>query len=482
MKKLSVNPNFIFLIVFTALLSACNTTPSAPVNKGEMVEYFADNALSTPLAIVQHPAGIYKDGVTYVSYQGPLTDPYVAAYHHQTKQWQGPFQAGESDLGRMNKKKPDNHGKPTMLIDELGYIHIFFGGHGGSPKDGKNLLGNYNSGRNKHVVSKRPGDISEWQELKNISVFGTYNQAIKMDNGDIYLIYRHGAHRSDWVYQKSTDHGRTFEAPVSFLKHKPHETKNNHDSWYVWATRGHNDDIIMSYDYHVCPNDTRARGHIPVRHDLYYMVFNTKNNTWRNVQSEPLSIPVTRQVADAKTLVTRTGGDDMWTFNGSAHLDQQGNPHLSINIGKDMGKPWGGSKQTRYYRWTGESWVGGNLVNPKQHKSKGSEGDFIIHSPTDIQFTLAYQEKNNDAIVADFHSQDGGKTFVKGQELLKRSDVSWSVSSLIENAHPDARILVAERPKGTQWRKIYLLGDNGPVKRAKSEALVLKEADKVIFK
>ena len=153
MKKLMSKPVLAMSLLY--LLCGCQGTQSSFTEPVEMVEYFADNALSTPLAIVQHPAGIHKNGITYVSYQGPFTDPYVAAYNHNTKQWQGPFQAGESDLGRMNKKKPDNHGKPTMLIDDLGYLHIFFGGHGGSPKDGENLLGNYNSGRNKHVVSAR---------------------------------------------------------------------------------------------------------------------------------------------------------------------------------------------------------------------------------------------------------------------------------------------------------------------------------------
>ncbi|EWH08846.1 hypothetical protein DS2_15344 [Catenovulum agarivorans DS-2] len=475
MKKLIKHVVPLFTVAIFSMLIGCKSIQQAPViEEVEMVEYFADNALGTPVAVVQHPAGIHKDGITYVSYQGPLTDPYVAAYNHNTKQWQGPYQAGESDLGRLKskRKKPDSHGKPTMLIDDLGYIHVFFGGHGGSREHGENLLGNYNSGRNKHVVSKRPGDISEWQELKNISVFGTYNQALKMDNGDIYLIYRHGAHRSDWVYQKSTDHGRTFAEPVSFLKHKPHEERDMHDSWYVWATRGQNDDIIMGYDYHYCWNG-HPRGHIPERHDLYYMVFDTKNNSWRNVKSEPLSIPVTRQIADEKTLVARTGGDDMWTFNGTAHLAPNGYPHLSINVGKDTGQPWGGAKQTRYYSWTGKAWIGGHQVNNQLSQNRGSEGDFVIESNNKVKFTLAYQEKNNDAVVADFHSQNGGQSFSKGHELLRINGVSWSVSSLIQDAHPDARILVAAREKGTQWQKVYLLGDNGPIKRVKSEALVL---------
>ncbi|WP_197068501.1 hypothetical protein [Photobacterium gaetbulicola] len=73
-----------------------------------------------------------------------------------------------------------------MIIDDLGYIHIFFGGHGDSARHGENPLGDVHDGRNKHIVSKKPYDITAWIELDNIPPFGNYNQAIKMDNGDIY--------------------------------------------------------------------------------------------------------------------------------------------------------------------------------------------------------------------------------------------------------------------------------------------------------
>ena len=157
------------------------------------------------MAVVQQPAGIHHEGVTYVSYQGPLEDPYVASYNHDTGDWKGPFKAGVSEMGKdpNRPKKIDNHGKPTMIIDDEGFIHIFYGGHGGMPIHGENKLGNHHYGRNKHSVSRSPLDITQWEDLDTITPFGTYNQAVKMDNGDIYLFYRHGAHRSDWTYQKS---------------------------------------------------------------------------------------------------------------------------------------------------------------------------------------------------------------------------------------------------------------------------------------
>ena len=469
-----------FAASLSIFVSSCSTEHSStlPTNTtqatGETVDYFANDAIGNALAVVQHPAGVHRNGVTYVSYQGPLEDPYVAAYNHQTNEWQGPFKAGTSALGKDPKSsKIDNHGKPTMVIDDLGYIHVFFGGHGGLPEHGKNLLGNTHSGRNAHVVSKKPYDITSWEELDNIHVFGTYNQAVKMDNGDIYLFYRHGAHRSDWVYQKSTDHGRTFAEPVSFLKHKRRDDIKAVDSWYAWVGKGQGDDIIVSYDYHVCwDGNANERGHTTERHDAYYMVFNTKNGTWRNVQGDNLNIPVTREMADEKTLVARTGKD--WTFNGSAHLDTNGHPHIATSIGKDLGDKTGGPKQTTYFRWTGNEWSNGNIVNAQSRiDNTDTRGDFIVNSPNNVSFLLGYEEKN-DGVIAYMNSNDDGKTFTKGKELLRRPGANWALTSIIENAHPDARIIVGEKLKNSSWRKVYLIGDNGPVKRLAAQANTVK--------
>jgi hypothetical protein len=127
-------------------------------------------------------------------------------------------------------------------VDNAGYIHVFFGGHGGLPEQGTNAFGNTHKGRQTHIVSKRPRDISSWEVLDNVSPFGTYNQTVKMDNGDIYLFYRHGAHRSDWVYQKSTDNGRSFAPEVLVLKHLVHDGDPViHDSWYAWFAKAPGD-------------------------------------------------------------------------------------------------------------------------------------------------------------------------------------------------------------------------------------------------
>lgn len=471
--------HFSFGVVATSLiaLSACGASPvtgsaasAADSASGEMSDHFAENGLGNAVAVIQHPAGEHLNGITYLSYQGPKEDPYVVSYNHEEREWSGPFKAGVSIMGKdpNRRKKIDNHGKPTMIIDNAGYIHVFFGGHGGLRElHGDNPRGNHHYGENKHVVSKRPLDITEWEELDTIPPFGTYNQVVKMDNGDMYLFYRHGAHRSDWVYHKSTDNGRTFGEPVSFLKHKRRTDMPAEDSWYPYVTKGMGDEIIVNFDYHLCWDNAGApdaRGHTANRQDIFYMVFDTGKNTWRNIQGELLPMPLTREVAEEKTLVARSG--ELWSFNGPVTLDNKGYPHIGITMGPDLGvSKTGGPKEMRHYRWTGSEWVGGKAgVLPI------ANGAIRADDPTDVRFVLASND-DGEGIVSWWDSKDGGQTFTKTRELLRRSSPSFAISSFIRNAHPDAQIMVAERLRGDDRRNMYLLGENGIVTRRKSETV-----------
>ena len=142
----------------SAILSGAEQ--AAQIAEHDTVNYFAENGFGRPLHTLQHPSGEYYKGITYLAYQGPQEDPYVCAYNHLTKVWTGPFKAGTSTLGkRPNLKNPgkiDNHGRPALLVDGKGYIHLIFGGHGGDSDLGNNSLGAYGSGKHTHLVSKRP--------------------------------------------------------------------------------------------------------------------------------------------------------------------------------------------------------------------------------------------------------------------------------------------------------------------------------------
>ncbi len=424
----------------------------------QMEDYFSDDALGNPIGTLQHPSGEYYKGVTYLAYQGPLEDPYVCAYNHRTGKWTGPVKAGVSLMGKSRgstpPKKIDNHGKPAMVIDSQGYIHLMFGGHGGHFSLGKNLYGRPGGGRQIHVVSRKPEDISEWEVLDNVSPFGTYNQFVKMDNGDIYLFYRHGSHRSDWVYQKSTDDCRNFAPEVSILKHKSrNEDPNVHDTWYAWFTKGQGNTIITTYNYHPC----LVSGHLTSRYNGYYMQMDCKDGSWWNVLGEELTVPVTKEHADEKTIVRNTGEER--TRIGTCRMDEEGNPHVTVREGSPA--------QMIYYRWTGDHWLGPIDVTGL---AQSQDGDMMVESPNEIRILLN-AKGSGVGEVAWWESIDGGQTWKKGDSLIRLPENGFRLTSIIRNGHPDARIMASGSggAGNSEFKKIFLLGDHGPVRRAEKE-------------
>ena len=88
-----------------ALLASFQSGAQAETGTSDAVDYFTNKGFSNTVGTMQHPSGEYFEGVTYVAYQGPLEDPYVAAYDHESGKWAGPFKAGVSIMGKDPKRK-----------------------------------------------------------------------------------------------------------------------------------------------------------------------------------------------------------------------------------------------------------------------------------------------------------------------------------------------------------------------------------------
>jgi hypothetical protein len=436
-----------FWVRLSLLLALATLTATA-----DPVDNFADNGFAKPVSTLQHPNAEYFNGVTYMAYQGPHEDPYVCAYNHKSGQWSGPFKAGTSQLGKTpdptDRDKVDNHGRPALLVDNDGYIHLIFGGHGGLSSLGNNLLGTPGSGRQMHVVSKNPEDISSWEVLDNITPFGTYSQFVKMADGDIYLFYRHGSHRSDWVYQKSTDNCRTFSPEVSILKHKMRYTLNTHDSWYAWFHEGKGDTIAVTFNYHPC----QILGHDSIRLNAYYMKMNCADESWENVKGKPLAMPITKEYADEMTLACDTG--DVGIRRVTLRLDAAGFPHLLHRRASEL---------IRFY-WNGKAWQE-SVVFTKDYKV--TDADFKIESPEVIRMLVTARAGHRNE-VSWWKTENGGQSWEKERTLMANStNTDYLMGAFARNAHPDARVVVSEINPNQEnlYRKVFLLGDKGPVQR-----------------
>ena len=436
-----------FLLLPNPFTAVVHTEPSETVT----LEYFAENGYDKPVKAMQHPCAEYYKGVTTIAYQGPHEDPYVCAYDHTADQWTGPVKAGVSLLGDKyppGKPDVDNHGRPALIVDNQGYIHLVFGGHGGHRGLGENPLGAVGSGRQTHVVSKHPQDISEWQQLDNISPFGTYSQFVKMDNGNIYLFYRHGSWRSDWVMQKSTDNGRTFTPPRSILKHKQRKDNPNiYDTWYAWFRKGRGETIHALINYHLC----RVKGHTSERYNIYYMQMHADSEIWRTVTGEPLTLPVSKEQADKKILVFNTGNEQ--TRIRTCNADINDDPHLLFLK----------SGEFCYSRWLGSGWQDPVTVS---NDYEVDFGDLEVDSPRRARVILAETDSQESRICWWF-TKNGGQSWKKEVCLMRRPHARFDISAIILNAHPDALLVAAEKNerKAGLLRRLYLLGDRGLVRR-----------------
>lgn len=434
-----------------------------------------------------HPVGEYFEGVTYLAYQGPHEDPYVCSYNHTSKQWKGPIRAGINLMGFYPDRPTltDDHGRPTLTMTSDGHIHLFYGGHGGDPSFEKDLYpnqyGDTHEGRNTHVVSTFPRDISQWHEVPDVSVYGSYAQSAKMDNGDIYVFVRHGAHESDLTYQRSTDGGRTFEPEVSILKCKDtkkrdcakpgppcpnKDAKRSVDSWYAHFVKGpsgtHKSHIIgCCFNYHLHENP----GHGHFHYNGYYMELDTRDGRWRNIHGETLSSPVTKEEADEHALV-QNSGDSILDINTCA-FDASGTPHIS----------WRNKSFIGYWKWqpAQRRWLGPTALRvegshnfaflPNGNEPEGhTQAIWWSIENNESQGKLAYWQSVDD------ESTDVGLTWTRSRVLLEGTH-NMQLSESLRNAHPDARVLVTDRGVDhDMYHRIFLVGDNGPIPRIAQEA------------
>lgn len=453
------------LAVLCALTPASFAPAQAQADSSETVPYFTDNGFGNSLLSTN---GVHHEGITYVCYQGPLEDAWVASYNHETGEWTGPFLAGVSLMGKdPTRARIDDHGQPSMVLDDAGHLHLAYGGHGGTRETGVNPLGNTHYGEQRHVVTTRPLDITEWELLDNVSPFGTYSQFIKMDNGDLYLIYRHGVHRSNWVYQLSRDNGRTFDEPVSFLKSQRNRELDAVDSWYPYFIKAPGDRIIARVDHHTCRDSPAHNGE---RSHGYFIQMSTRDHVWRNVKGEALPSPMTKDIMDRHAKAVDTGDD--FVHGGPVALDSEGNPHFILYRTQDTKPYHGGEKTIFHYRWDGERWLENELdALPK------TKVDMEVGAPNEVSLLVAGFNDENFGQVARWESTDGGATFEQGRIYYSRKGAHLRLSRPIVNAHPDARFMAA-RAQRSDYSYIFLLGDSGEIERDLEGASVQTDAQR----
>lgn len=283
-----------------------------------------------------HPEAIYdsESGKTIVAYQGIGMNPFVAAYDQDAKTWDPPVQVG------VNPLDSDAHGGPSLVIDNDGYIHVFYGAHGGY------LL---------HARSASPHDPTAWEDLGKLSVtqvsgettravnvLATYPQPSLESSGSIRLFYRSFVKDDtygDWYSVTSTSGVGTWSQPEVALMGEPGE-----EGWYADFVR--DEDTNDTYAGFLLRDLAANQTDYFVRRNVYFMRRDAATGTWFNAAGE--SVPDTRtlEYMDQTCLVWDSG--DAWVNQVVVEPTPDG-PALMFVTGSELPEP---AYEWRFIRWS----------------------------------------------------------------------------------------------------------------------------------
>lgn len=319
--------------------------------------FFDDGGTSQPTHDVKEwSARYYADvNMTVFVWHGNSLDPYATALDHDTDTFAPVTQVGTNDL------EDDDHGAPTIVRDDTGTLHVFFGEHSTVPGGGL-----------QHATSDNPNDVTAWTEQANIqpdfdqSYINPHNY-----NGDLYLLYREDEDPRNLARMSSTDDGETWSSPTeitdltgNFWSYPTSTILDGQQIHTVWVER---DRSIT---------DTNEQWQ-----EIYYGKYDLVNNEWEAANGTVVSEPLTETEANNNFLVFDPAVNSEPTTFADLDIDGNGDPH--ILFGWNNGTEWG------WYHtyWSGSSWSSETKITTKG----GQFGRSAIeaNSPSDISTWLS---------------------------------------------------------------------------------------------
>lgn len=285
-------------------------------------DYFEDNANMLPWNDLNVNNGFYYNGRTYIVYNGVNNEAMITYYDHNLESWGDIVEVGGPKLSVNN-----NHGTPTITVDDRGYIHVIYGGHVSNTMT--------------HRVSTLPEDISSWRTQDDIFINGTYVMTHKLDDGSIYFLHRGGGHPDSWQYQRGTlpttgDGPLTFSSPVKLL-----DAVNGSKAFYTWSRKGKDGAIHIIFIHH-----DHTRCSLDARKNLYYvkMVQGDDGSVrYYNGEGEEVTdlAPFTMDEANQKLKIFDSNGRTVYgnTIYLEETADGQYRPHIFANV-NTYGDTW----------------------------------------------------------------------------------------------------------------------------------------------
>jgi hypothetical protein len=275
---------------------------------------FADNGIDYPFHTLGiSPAAYYYNGKVYIAWQGPGHDPYITTYTVSGGTWATPVQVGTNPLTN------DHHGAPAVIVDNSGYIHVFYGNHNGPFE---------------YAKSTNPEDISAWTAQTDVGSGHSYANLVKAADGTIYLFCR-GSGAVSYGYRSSADAFASFTTFVGFeAGFTPYTGQFVYDAA--------NNRVHFAFYIYVASTVKRI--------GIYHAYLDLDDGHVYSMAGTDLGTSMTRAEANASCGVYASG--TLQTQTPGLALDSSGNPHLIFAAEQSDGMyDW------LYTYWNGSAWA-----------------------------------------------------------------------------------------------------------------------------
>jgi len=357
------------------------------------------------------PSAYYYNGKSYFVYQGDSTtsgsllNPYILCYDHSTTTVSGPVKVGT------NPMTTDNHGAPCIIVDNSGYIHVFYGAHISALK---------------YAKSTNPEDISSWTAQSDIGSDITYPNLLKDgSSGIIYML-----HRGVVATGNGAEYIRTSaDAFASATKIIDFGSQSN-----IYVSKPYLDEssgrIYIAWNYH----DMTA---LNIRSNIYCAYYNISDGNMYALDDTNLGSVVDKTEANNYCLVYDSHTAGLQVTDTTVTLDSSGNVLILSVTEISSGEYW-----TTFHKYSGGSW------SSKVDVRKGAGYQTVVFADPD--------GSNIDALL--FGNVDNPPDVRGGNpEIWRYNGTSWSKVKTLMTMNDYGRLFrggeyVNNRPStGPRW-------------------------------
>lgn len=304
----------------------------------------------------------------------------------------------------------DDHANPSVMQLPDGRVVIFFSAHGGT----KNSPIYY-------AVSRRPADITAWEEVKQVDpkmegrlgVCYTNAAMLSAENNRTYLFFRGRNFKPTYIY---SDDLKTWSEPVTLVVNDTQYGAGGRP--YMKVTTNHKNKIFFAFtDAH--PRDRATNS-------IYFAMYKDGKLCGADgrVIAESMSAAITPSQADKVYDATKTF-DKAWIWDVA--FDRHENPVLVYARFSDRDN----SHSYWYARWNGNKWENHLIAKAGQwfqradyvkekpeYECNYSGGVYLDHENTDIVYT---SRPVNDVFEIEKWTFVGGKDPWKNEAVTKES-------------------------------------------------------------